>query len=233
MKTTASILVRGVKQRFYFTDTVFLEDNTEFEIEFFNKSKKTAGAILTINGERLSRYPVIYNGQKYILKDFINDARKFLFKVYEVDSNDVDVKQAIEDNGVITIEYYYERPIEQKIIKQIQSESSPKRDSNVNYSIESIDDIDAVNYSLADESDFSHPETSDLHSKEETGKITKGSLSSANYKSVNIELDFTVLETQKIQILPFSRKPKFIKCSQCQYISNIEANYCEECGNKY
>jgi hypothetical protein len=216
MKTIASILVKGVKQRFYFNDTVFLEGDTEFEIEFFNKSQRTVCPFLTINGDRLSKSPVIYNGQKFILKDFISDNRKFLFKVYEVDSNDEVVKEAIKENGIISIIYYYEKLIEKKIIKPIQS-----------------DFLREINeYPLGDQGD-DLPKPSDTDLKEETGKIIKGSPSGVTYKSVEIELDYIDSETQIIKLLPFTKKPKFINCPQCQYKSKIEANYCEECGHKY
>jgi hypothetical protein len=233
MKTIASILVKGVKQRFYFNDTVFLEGDTEFEIEFFNKSQRTVCPSLTINGESLSSSPVIYNGQKFILKDFISDTRKFLFKVYEVDSNDADVKEAIKDNGIISIRYYYEKVIEQKIIKQIHPESSEEIDYSPGISRKLTDDKDSRLYSLPPSSDDSPSVTSDMDLKEETGKITKGSPSGVTYKTVNIEIDYNDFETQIIKLLPFSKKPKFINCPQCQYKSKIEANYCEECGHKY
>ena len=207
MKTNASILVNGVKQKFYFYNTVFLESNTEFEIEFFNKSQRTVCPSLTINGEKLSRSPVIYNGQRFILKDFISDNRRLLFKVYEVDSNDEDVKEAIKENGIISITYYYEKTIVEKIKHDLNA------DENVDY-----DPADA---------DY------DLPSQEETGKIMKGSPSGVSYNSIRINLDYSSSETQVIKILPLSKKPSSIICPQCQYRSRIDANYCEECGHNY
>ena len=226
MKPTACILVDGVKQRFYFNDTVFLVGDTEFEIEFNNKSQRTVVAVLTINGESLIGSPVIYNGHKVILKDYIFDKRKFLFVVYEIDSNDEDVKKAIKENGILSIEYYYERQIEKESIKPTHSESYNEGGSTVLFSLNTKNKNDSMisnNLPLTSENDL----------EEETGKIIKGSPSNETYASADIELDSINFDTQVIKLLPLSKKPNFIVCPQCQYQSNIEAFYCKECGHKY
>lgn len=235
MNTIASILVNGVKQRFYFGNTVFLENDTEFEIEIFNKSQRTVCPSLTINGETLPHAPVIYNGQKYILKDYITDNRRFLFKVYQVDASDKDVKEAIKENGIISIEYYYEKSLERGNIKQDQKDSSKESDSNTSIS----DPEGKISYSPKHADDTPEPDDyffaspSEIDTNEETGKIMKGSPSGVTYNSVDIELDYNNFETQIIKLKPLSKKPKFINCPKCQHESKIEANYCEECGYKY
>ena len=240
MKTIASILVNGIKQRFYFGNTVFLENDTEFEIEIFNKSQRTVCPSLTINGETLSRGPVIYNGQKFILKDFITDNRRFLFKVYQVDASDKDVKEAIKENGIISIEYYYEKSLERGNIKQDQKDSSKESEAEQIFNSDS-ETIEGKERSFAPKSADDTPEPDDyffaspseIDTNEETGKIMKGSPSGVTYNSVDIELDYNNFETQIIKLKPLSKKPKFINCPKCQHESKVEANYCEECGYKY
>jgi hypothetical protein len=216
MKTNASILVKGVKQRFYFNDTVFLPNDTIFEIEFFNKSQRTVCPSVTINGEKLISSPVIYNGQKYVLYDFIDDKRRFLFKVYEVASNDEDVKMAIKDNGVISIKYFYESLIKKTII-----EASPI--------VEPLNEYSEIQFSI----DLSQELSDEISQPIETGKIIKGTPSGVKYKTVEIELDYNDSETQIIKLLPLSKKPKFINCPKCSNSSKIDANYCEVCGHQY
>jgi len=232
MKTIASILVKGVKQRCYYNDNVFLEGGTEFEIEFFNKSQRTVCPSLTINGEKLSSSPVVYNGQKFILKDFINNDRKLLFKVYEVDSNDEDVKNAIKDNGIISIIYYYEKLIQEKIIKPSMKEPSLLNEDEINFSID-LSLSSNISDDLPESREGLPPVPKEINLKEETGKIIKGTPSGVKYKTVEIELDYNDSETQIIKLLPLSKKPKFINCPKCKNTSKIEANYCEDCGFKY
>jgi hypothetical protein len=202
METTASILVNGRKQKMYFGDTVFLNDNTEFDIEFFNTSQKTVCPSVTINGESLTSSPVIYNGQKYVLKDFINDNRRFLFKTYTIDKLDPKALNAIKDNGIVAIKYYYEKIY---IPSKTFYDTSEERIH----------------------SDFSMDE-----SIEETGKIMRGSRTDTKYKTVNIQLDYSNFEEQIIKILPISKKPENHICSQCKTLNSIENNFCPNCGHR-
>jgi hypothetical protein len=214
METSASIIINGVKQKIYMNNSVFLADNTEFEIEFYNKSSKTVCPAITINGEALTRYPVIYNGQKYILKDFISINKKFLFNTYMVDNSE-DSLNAIKENGIIDIKYYYEKLI-------------------INYAKEDIattwDDIPTENDGiLYDISDY----TPVVKHEIETGKIVKGSLSGVKYNNVDIELDLNFFEHQIIKLLPLSVKPLIQKCPKCSHNSSIEDNYCSNCSHPY
>jgi hypothetical protein len=227
MKTIASILVKGVKQRFYFTDTVFLPNDTEFEIEFFNKSQRTVCPAISINGEKLASSPVVYNGQKFILKDFIDDNRKLLFTVYEVDSNDEDVRKAIQDNGIISIKYYYEKLIKRIVPELPINEQSKEFDGKISY--QSVDLTDDIRLKPT----FSENLSDDLPLAIETGKIMKGSHSNVTYKTIKIDLDYNDFETQVIKLKPISTKPKFINCPKCRNTSKIDANYCEVCGHQY
>jgi hypothetical protein len=206
MNTTASILVNSEKQRMYFGDTVFLNNNTEFEIEFFNKNSRTVCPSITINGEKLKRSPVVYNGQKYVLKDYIDVNRKFLFKIYEVESNNIKVSEAIKNNGIIEIKYFYEKK------------------SN---------EMFACNLDTFGNDDYSARERKLENGYIETGKIMKGSISSTKYNSIEIDLDSSFFETQLIKLLPVSRKPLFQDCSNCNESEKIDANYCSNCGHKF
>lgn len=204
METVASILVNGVKQRFYPNNRVYLKNDTEFEIEFFNKSTRTVRASININGEQLRRNPVIHNGQRYVLRDFIDTPRRFLFHVYEVDSNNSDVKNAIRFNGLIEIKYYYEMKVE--------VHHPP----------------DGTQFAkVADETQY--PEGS----LTETGKIMKGSFSDQKYTSVHLDWEKKCFGEQVIEILPISKKPKTLKCPNCELISKSDVNYCAKCGHSF
>jgi len=204
MIVDASILVNGLKQRFYPDNIVYLKDNTQFLIEIFNKSTRTVIASITINGEQLKASPVIMNGQKYVLRDFIKVSRKFLFHVYEVDSNNIDVKNAIRNNGLIVIRYFYEKQIEQ-------------------------DEQNIVQRAIVADETIEDPSTF----PSETGKILKGEISNQRYKTVSLDWERESFLEQIIQLLPISKKPKTLKCPKCGLISKSEVNYCAKCGHSF
>lgn len=213
METYASILINGVRQKMYMTNSIFLADNTEFEIEFYNKSIKTVCPSITINGEALSSSPVIYNGQKYVLKDFISINKKFLFTTYKVDNSE-DSLNAIKENGIIDIKYFYEKQLSDYNDIRFSAKQKIHEDSLL------ADDL---------------PCTDDIIGKQEieTGKITKGSTSNIQYKTINIDLDLSFFEHQIIKLLPLSAKPINQVCPECSHNSSINDNFCSNCSHQY
>lgn len=61
-------------------------------------------------------------------------------------------------------------------------------------------------------------------STDETGRISEGSYSAQNFKSVGFDSEILPFETETIKILPKSQKP-FTK-------NDLEKVYCHECGRK-
>lgn len=82
----------------------------------------------------------------------------------------------IKNNGVIEIEFYY------------QQEPRPKA-------------IDSEQYARA----FSATKNQDAQDQTETGKIIGGSDSNVNYKTQNIDTDYTYHEYLRLKLLPQSR----------------------------
>jgi hypothetical protein len=90
---------------------VYLKSGQEFEIELFNPTKENVLAKIYINGESISNSGIIIRpGRREWIERYIDKAKKFKFDVYEVESNDSDVKAAIKDNGSIKVEFYKEKP---------------------------------------------------------------------------------------------------------------------------
>ena len=84
---------------------VYLDTNTEFEVEFFNKTSDIQKAVITINGKRQNDALVLRPGEHFYLDRFMDEKRRLKFDTYFVD--DVkEVKDAIKNNGEIKIEFY-------------------------------------------------------------------------------------------------------------------------------
>jgi len=90
--------------------TIYLENNSTFEIELFNPTVNKVMAKIDLNGVSIGPGVVLRPGERVFLERYLNEAKKFLFKTYEVDGNNVDVQKAIANNGDIVIKFYCEEP---------------------------------------------------------------------------------------------------------------------------
>jgi rubrerythrin len=88
---------------------VYLNDGEEFEVEIFNPKSNSVLAKIKINGNYLSGGGIIVRpGQRVFLERYLNEARKFKFEVYEVNSSSKEVQDAIKNNGEVIVEFYDE-----------------------------------------------------------------------------------------------------------------------------
>jgi len=200
-----NILVNGIKKTKCFGDTIFFNDGDEFDIEFFNKASKTLVPRITINGTKLGSSPVVYAGAKYVLKDYMTESRRFKFTTYNVERNNEDVKRAIEKNGLIEIQCYFERdPI-------VSPKTAP---------LTWHDEYTDFSLSLDDPSEM------------ETGKIGRGSESGQRYKSVDVDLESESRYSIVLNLLPESRSLEKINCPTCSKGITLEFTYCPSCGTE-
>jgi hypothetical protein len=89
--------------------SVYLKDGEEFEVEIFNPKSNSVLAKIKINGNYLSGGGIIVRpGQRVFLERYLNEARKFKFEVYEVNSSSKEVQDAIKNNGEVIVEFYDE-----------------------------------------------------------------------------------------------------------------------------
>ncbi len=88
---------------------VYMNDNTEFEIMLFNPETYNIGIEIYINENKLDGMLVLKPGQRCWLERYLNDNKKFKFSTYEVEDNNEHVKNAIRNNGNITVKFYRER----------------------------------------------------------------------------------------------------------------------------
>lgn len=88
---------------------VYMDDNTEFEIMLFNPETYTVGVEIYINDDKLDGILVLKPGQRCWLERYINENKKFKFSIYEVEDNNEHVRNAIRNNGKITVKFYKEK----------------------------------------------------------------------------------------------------------------------------
>ena len=97
-----------------YSRVVYMKNNSEFQIQIFNPYDYIIGADISINGKRMSNRIIIKPGQRIWLERYLDEARKFLFSTYEVE-NSYEAKQAIRNNGLVSISFYKEKPYQESI----------------------------------------------------------------------------------------------------------------------
>ena len=88
---------------------VYMNDNTEFQIQIFNPYSYVIGVSFKFNdNSEGSQLLVLKPGERVWLDRYLNNESKLLFSTYEVGTSKA-VQNAIAKNGNITIKFYKER----------------------------------------------------------------------------------------------------------------------------
>jgi len=90
------------------TDTVYLNNGDEFEIELYNPTQNKVLAKIEMNGNSIGNGIILRPGERIFLERYLDEAKKFLFETYVVNGNNEEVKQAIANNGDVVIKFYDE-----------------------------------------------------------------------------------------------------------------------------
>jgi hypothetical protein len=90
------------------TDTVYLNNGDEFEIELYNPTQNKVLAKIEMNGNSIGNGIILRPGERIFLERYLDEAKKFLFNTYVVNGNNEEVKKAIANNGDVVIKFYDE-----------------------------------------------------------------------------------------------------------------------------
>lgn len=89
----------------------YLKKDTEFELELFNPTCDTILAKIYLNDKMISQGGLVLRpGERVFLDRYFDVPNKFKFDTYNV-ANTEAVKQAIQDNGDIKVQFYREQQI--------------------------------------------------------------------------------------------------------------------------
>ena len=96
------------RRKIYKDNTVYIDNDTEFEIELFNPTSDNVLSMIKVNNKVISKSGLIIRpGERIYLDCFLDDRKKFKFETYTVD-NVKEVLNVISDNGLIEISFYKE-----------------------------------------------------------------------------------------------------------------------------
>jgi hypothetical protein len=103
-----SFITKGKQRLKQFTDTVYLKNGDEFEIELFNPTQNKVLAKIEMNGNSIGNGIILRPGERVFLERYLDEAKKFLFETYTVNGNNEEVQQAIANNGDVVVKFYNE-----------------------------------------------------------------------------------------------------------------------------
>jgi hypothetical protein len=223
---TANIAVNRNRLKHYSGDTVYLKDNTHFEIELYNPKQLKVLAKIQINGQTVSGNGIILRpGERVFLERWIDTPQKFLFETYQVeDSNES--RNAIAKNGKVTVEFYDETifltngTFSTSTVLLTDSPTwtnrsgfDPLNDGNFVYG------GSTVNYC----SMTSIGANASVAGSLETGRVEKGESSNQILVTDSAAFNYVCNSRVELRILPESQKPVEVKEIR---------NYCTECGTR-
>ena len=234
------------RKKVYLNSKIYLENNSEFEIELWNPLQEPVLAEIKINGKVISSTGIIIkNGQRFYLDCSIDDKRKFIFKTYEIE-NTSESHFATANNGYVEISFFREKT---KYYNQYFGCNTLNTIPCSTYTIQpgwpgSTIQCSSTGGNLFNTSNLSNTNTTACYSsntssmdrnlsanlisksidKTETGRIEKGANSNQKFESVSMEFDTYCLNRISYQILPESKKPV--------ETSELKKNFCVSCGFK-
>ena len=236
-----------------YSRVVYLNNGDEFQIQLFNSRQYLIAAKIFMNGEELSDMLVLRPGERVWLERYFDNPRKFKFSTYEIE-NSPEAKAAASLNGEVKVEFYrvktkksnpivwvYPRPEDYVTVYYDNNISSDLSNlvNNVNTASTSrYNSVDSISTSTGGETAFtcscmdsvnscatsisysSTPEPKGI----ETGRVEKGAYSNQKFSYVDYDFENYPFMTEKIDILPLSRKP--------YTSSDLKKRYCSNCGRK-
>jgi len=93
----------------YQDNIIYLNDGDNFELRFFNPLKEKIGVEVIFNSvKKGDSYLILNPGQDIFLDRFLDEQRKMVFETYNIDGNNKEAVEAVENNGLITFNFYKE-----------------------------------------------------------------------------------------------------------------------------
>lgn len=238
----AWISVNKNRQKVY-GNSIYLQDETHFEIEFFNPTSNNILAKIEFNGKNISGDGIVIKpGQREWLERYIDDNKKFLFTTYFIEDSK-EAKKAIENNGNIVIKFYNE--------EHIYNYSSGTIYINNPYNNNPYYDYTIYGYSKPINKNFYHSAGTNAvqcscnsnninnHSNMiETGRVEKGDVSNQEFSTCNINFNYYTCNEITYKLLPISHQPKVLGeikkyCTRCgKQIKKSSWKFCPSCGEE-
>lgn len=249
------ISINNNRLQIYNTTNVYMNNGTEFQLEFKNNSPVTQKADIWINGKNQHTSLVLYAGNHVYLDRFMDDNKKLKFDIYDVDNNS-EVKKIIENNGLIEVRFYeeiYNTTYYYNVTNTststyynglgvgtstsyISPHITPKgpvgisaKNPSKKLMCDSRTDDTFYNCDSRTDDTFYNQERRTETAKIETGRIAQGNDSDQSFTEVKKTFSLFPSRVVKYKILPMSQLPQTQQ--EITTIGNIRT-YCQSCGRR-
>ena len=214
--------------KLYSGSTVYLKDESTFEIELYNPKPVRVLAKISLNGLHISGGGIIVNpGQRVYLERFIDEDRRFKFSTYEVEDSD-ETRQAIEKNGEVRVEFYSELNLGTQYMQYSSFTAPPV------YAGSTVNTLFNTSASLTSSVTYD----ASVKGSMETGRVEKGSRSSQELAAGFGSFNSWACAVYHYKILPTSHKPVEVGeirsyCTGCgTRIKKSNWKFCPSCGTE-
>jgi hypothetical protein len=224
------------------SDTVFLENGNEFELELFNPTQNKIKAEIELNGKKLSSGIVLRPGERVFLERFLDSPKKFKFETYFVEGDNETVKQSIEKNGNVSVKFYDEWVYVPTTLSWTTTTNPYWINGNTIGNTFTNSSINSTTTSLSFQRSDPKPfrQMKGLSKPlEETGRIEAGSKSDQDFKYDQTTFNPFHSWDSKWVIKPLSTKPIVIEdlviyCTECGSKRKKDTHkFCPQCGTKF
>jgi hypothetical protein len=253
--TAPTLFITKDRQRVkQYDNVVYLKNGDEFELELFNPTKDKVLAKIRLNDYDLDSGIILRPGERVFLERYLDDARKFIFETYDVDGNDLNVKEAIKANGKVEVNFYtvaknlkiwygnyYIPPVKYDPSPPFFPGTTPYQDPNIYWTSNENITLNSDNtYTYSCSSNSNVDGNSVTVNNVETGRVEKGSYSDQTFMYDDTEFASYPTWTSSWKILPVSQKVYTKKtlpevyCTECgAKRKKTSHKYCPICGEKY
>jgi len=234
---------------------VFMDNGTEFEIELYNPTQNTVLSKISVNNKLISYSGIVLRpGERVFLERYLDDPSKFKFETYNVSGNAEEIRQAIEKNGLIKVEFFDEDTTPQitwtsgcntLTLGNYQPNTYTYTNTTGSPYIGDMTYTTSLSYgniSANLNSVNSVPLKRKLSTKStETGRVEKGSQSNQNFQTVNKKFHQFTTNIVEFHIKPTSQMHIDTKdinkmgryCTKCGKKGKPADNFCAGCGNRF
>ena len=234
-----SFITKGKQRLKQFTNTVYLNNGDEFEIELFNPTQNKVLAKIEMNGKSIGSGIILRPGERIFLERYLDEAKKFLFETYTVNGDNEEVQQAIENNGDVVVKFFNEKTF----FTHYNNGNSTITISTPSWNVNNTTPITYTTHntlggtSIPTHGTFTTTGTNTFYNstltsstldtnslrKLETGRVEKGSDSNQSFTYDNTSFNTYAFATNLWKIKPQSTKP---------VVREDLVTYCTECGSK-
>ena len=252
-KRPEAFVTKGKKRIKQFDGQVYLSNGDEYEIELFNPTQEVVLAKIKIDGNYIAGGGIVLRrGERVFLERFLDSPEKFKFSTYVVNGNNIEVQDAIANNGYVEIEFYNEYQPTNNWGGNTYTYSNGNTTINgnpINFTTTGTTSTSTFyNASLTSTNTLSGPNIRGFVDKEvtspkrhvETGTTEKGSGSDQTFKHTNKTFNSFSFWNVAWQILPTSQKQYTAEEISVNYCGNCGAKrkkdsfkFCPHCGNKF